>query len=264
LININETIMEKFGIWYYFALTIVLVYLTIGATYVYYTNKALLARKGYSTDHIRFVRLDVSRRLLGIAVAVPLILIMAGAVVRLVYGEFDLTSGPQSFLFILLFIVFTAPFPLLDIRKSNRKNKELAIQTGSEIVIDLDYKVLHKLFNPTAEIVASVIYLIMVLILVGGFHISLAHVGILWLLYAAVRSARNQTRPALKDGYMYGFLFMSINHLLLVYHMLCLTYWGPDISITLFISGLILVLFLTLKLVFYMINYGVAKRELSD
>ncbi|MDH5397220.1 MAG: hypothetical protein OEX02_03690 [Cyclobacteriaceae bacterium] len=255
--------MEQFGIWYYFFITMALICLTIGISYIYLTNTSLLEKKGYAANYIRFIKKDTGRRLLGITIAVPFFMLLSAGLVWWIYGELDLTTGRQSFLFIVFFIVFVSPFPILDLRKTNKKYRELAMQSKSEIVVDLDYKNLHKIFNPMMELAAAILFTGYVTYLVRDFHISMVHTGILWLMYFSMRSAKNQVKPALKDGYSYGFLFLTLNHLLIIYHLLSLLFGQADTTLSLFIPGLVLALLLVLKLVLYFVNYSIIKQALS-
>lgn len=254
--------MENFNIWNAYGLIIFLLYLFLGVFYLYYTSTHLMKRKGYQDEYISFLKKDIRKRVIGIAIAIPLIILLAGIFTQIIFGRFRIDDGPQMLVFFGFFFIMILPFPIIDNKKTREKYKKLAQDTGSEIVLDFNFKQLHKIFNPMYEIPATILYVIYMFILVKDFHVAFLAVMILWILYFTVRSARYMVRASMRDAYIYTFIFMFINQALLIFYLFreILIIEHPLVQ---FYFGLALVLFLTLKLINYIIGYISVKRELK-
>ncbi len=122
-------------------------------------------------------------------------------------------------------------------RKGSFVNSELRFESKAEIVVDIGHNLLHKLFHPTLEIISSIVYIGFMLILDLDFHIAFIHILLLWFLYLTIRSVKYQVRPSLKDGYLYSFIFMSINNLLIIYYLVRALSDASPLSVVLLMSG---------------------------
>lgn len=210
--------MPYLDLWTYYAVTVALLWAFLLAVSTYRTSSSRLRRSGLSEEYIRFLQRDIRKRSIGIAIAVPLLLLASAAIVWTVTGEL---RQPRSIGAVAtLFIVFVIPFPVLEVIQLNAKYRDLALSTGSDTVVDLGYRILHLVFSPTWEGVAGVLYLAYIVAFVGPFHVAFIHLLLLWCLYGAARSGKYLTRPMLKEGYVYVFVFLVLNQGLLLYHLL--------------------------------------------
>lgn len=210
--------MPNLDLWTYYAVTVAILWAFLLAVSLYRASPPRLRRLGMSEEYIRFLRRDITKRSLGIAIAVPLLLLASAATVWIVTGEL---RHPRSLAAVaMLFIVLVIPFPILDVIQLNTKYRELALSTGSDTVVDLGYRILHLVFSPTWEGAAAVLYLAYFVAFVGPFHVAFIHLLLLWCLYGAARSGKYLTRPMLKEGYGYVLVFLVLNQGLLLYHLL--------------------------------------------
>ena len=65
------------------------------------------------------------------------------------------------------------PFPVMDMRETNKKYKNLAVKTNSDVMIDLNYRIIHLALNPLLEIISSLIFIIYFIEFIEPFHVSL-------------------------------------------------------------------------------------------
>jgi hypothetical protein len=122
---------------------------------------------------------------------------------------------------ILITIMCVIPFSVIDLKRSNKAYKKLAIQTKSDTVVHMNYRVFHIVFKPSWEVVAGALYILYFIMFVRENLLRPVHVAIIWLLYFAVRSWKNMTHQSIRDGYILNFVFISINQLLIIFHLLC-------------------------------------------
>ncbi|MFC2083550.1 hypothetical protein ACFLS9_00690 [Bacteroidota bacterium] len=225
---------------------------------LYQTNRKILERKGYKEDYIEYIRNSNIKRNLGIGIVVPIIGIIAAVIIWLIFGDLD---NPDHKLYIfVLWILLIIPFPIIESRSGNKELKDLAIKTSTDIVVDFKYTIIHLVFNPKLEFVSSLIYVIYFVAYVEIFHISFIHILLLWFLYSAVRFIKNLTLPALRDTYKYNFVFMVLNHLLLIYYILREVFTRfscPEcVGSIQFIIGISIETALIIKLIYYTLNYS--------
>ncbi len=226
------------------------------------TSRKRLEARGYSEEYIAFLRSDRRRRLLSIAIALPLLEIAAALIVILFTGP--LQSEAQLLYVLLVFIVLVAPFPIRDRLVTQRRLKELAVEGKERIVADLNFALLHRIFRPSWELAVTVLYAAFMLSVRPAFHLSFIHLGILWLLYFAVRGTKNATRPALREAYMWTWGFMLLNHLILLFHLAdTLRCCGALMSQLQVISAVALLLVIAGKAVYYFMQIPGLRRELS-
>ncbi len=232
--------------------------------YLFMTNTKRLRKKGYNETYQKFLKKDTKKRTIGIAWMMPLIEIVAALIVKLIFGE-NLKEKHMIywFLFILLFI---APFPILDMKKTNKKYKGLAKQTQSDIVIDFNFNIFHLIFLPTIELFLGLFYIAYFVLTLGGMHLGMLHILIPWLFYGSARMSKNQILPALRDYYIYCFIFLLFNYLLALFHLVresVFCYNTNDISNTSSLSGILLSLLLFGRIIFYLIHLPRFRKSLK-
>lgn len=167
-----------------------------------------LHRVGHSPAYTEFLRRDNLRRCLGIGIAIPLIELLAAGIVFLWFGEI---STYEHFIYIcLVTLVLIIPFPVLDSIATQKKQKALAMETNTPIVIDLKHQVWHLVFKPAWEFVAAILTIGFLAWTGQYFSLAELHIIILWLLYLAAQKSKFLTGPSLSDLYLYNLLFMTI------------------------------------------------------
>lgn len=224
-------------------------------------SRKRLAALGYSGDYIAFLRRDRGRRLLAMALAIPLLELAAAGIIYLLTGPLE--SGTQLLYTLIAFLILVIPFPLRDRYVTQRRLKKLAMQGSERIVADLNYSILHRMFRPSWELAVTLLYAGLMLWVHGGFHIALIHLMILWLLYFTVRGTKNANRPALREAYLLTLAFMMINHALLLFHLADLLRCCAASMTAPFIAWSVLLLALIgLKSVYYLVQLPALRRAL--
>lgn len=257
--------MEYPNFWIFYAVTVTILWAFLLLVTLYRASSSRLRNRGMKEEYVQFLKKDLTKRSTGIAIAVPLLLLLAAGIVWLVTG--DVHSPEQLLWIVLLFLVLVLPFPILDTIQLNRKYKELALETRSETVVDFSYKILHMIFNPLWELAAALLYVAFFVSFIEPFHVAFIHLLLLWLLYGAARSGRYLTQPMLKDGYVYFFIFLMINQALLLYHLLsvsihrltCEECYSPIV----FTLGITIGALLAIKMVYYLMRYPRFTHALS-
>lgn len=241
---------------FYLAVVIVLWIFLLIAT-LFTINRVRLEKKGYKPEYIKFIRQDTKKRNISIAVFMPVLGGLSALIVWLFTGEIN---SMQSLIYIsLLWIILVIPFPILDMRKTQKEYKELAIKTNSEILFDFKFKLLHLMFNPYLEIAASILIIAYFIFFIEPFHVVFIHIFILWALYSVGRYSKYMTAPQLKDGYIYLFIFIMINQALIIFHTFrevlsrsnceeCLSNFG-------FYLGILLGILIFVKFIYYIFSF---------
>ena len=186
--------------------------------YIFFTDDKRLLRNGYSPEYIAFLKKDYKIRLLGIAIGVPILSLTAYSIFWLLFGYPD---AYHHLLYIfLIFFILVIPFPIMDMKKSKQAYKKLAIETNTEIIIDIKFKVLNKFFNPIVELVFFIFFLSYYFISQHVVPIfAFIHMLIPWLVYMAARNTKYQTKPSIKDSYALIFSAITINFLLVLFYI---------------------------------------------
>jgi len=263
---IRGEIMENFNIIYAFSITFIILWIFLLATTLYQVNRRVLEKKGYNEDFIEYIRKTNIKRNMGMAIVMPILGIFAALVIWAIFGNLS-ESNHLIYVYILWFLLII-PFPILEMKKGSRELKELAIKTNSNIVIDFKYKTLHLIFVPGLEAIFAVIYIVYFVIFIEVFHVAFIHILILWFLYCAARFSKNLTLPSFKETYIFNFIFMAFNHMILILHVLreAVTRFGCEdcrwgIGL---ILGISLGAALICKLAYYLVKLPEFKLRLKD
>ena len=254
--------MNASTLWYIFLGNLAALWLFLGLSTAIMFNRDRLRNKGHDAEAIEFLKRDNRTRCLGIAIVMPLVELLAAAVVFLWFVEI---STHDHFLYIcMIAVAIIIPFPILDFFQTRKKQKALVVNGGKKVVIDMNHRVWHLVFRPGWEALAT-LFLISYFVWQGSyFNLAMMHLAILWLLYLAGRGGRFLTGPSLSDLYQGNFLFMVINHLLILLHLVrFVTHCCPVAGEPNHTIGLLLICLLSLKLVYYFIRLPQFRRELS-
>ena len=134
-----------------FWFTVVLLWVALLILYFILTNKRSLQKKGHSEKYIAYLRRSHSIRILIIAFLLPVLMLLSAWIISLITGP--LTEEVQLGYIILLLILLVSPFKFIDERINQRKIRELTLDTREKVAVDLNFKVLHKIYNPVWELI---------------------------------------------------------------------------------------------------------------
>lgn len=200
-----------------FWFTVGMLWIALIALYFILTNRRSLERKGYSEEYIAYLRRSHTIRIIIIALVLPLLILLSAFIVAEFTG--DLKDESQLAYIIVLMIILVVPFKIIDESIHRRKIRELALQTHEKVAIDLNYKILHLVFNPYWELILGISSLVYgVLFLRIEPWIIYVFLIFPWLLYINIRGTRYQTRPFLKDNYKYLFSFSLFSYLFFLFY----------------------------------------------
>lgn len=186
--------------------------------YNIYANESRLKRNGHNEPYISFLRKDYQKRCIGIALALPILLLTAYSIFWLFAGHPNAYN--QLIYIFLIFLILVIPFPLMDIKKSKKEYKRMAMETGSEIIIDMKYKVLHRFFNPIIEVAFTILFTLYFVISKNNIPVLVfVHLLLPWLIYFSARNSKYLTKPLMKDGYLMIFSIITINFLIVLFYI---------------------------------------------
>lgn len=254
--------MNTATLWYIFLGNTVLIWVFLGLATAVMFSRSRLRKKGHDSDTIEFLIRDNRKRCLGIAVVVPLTELLAAVLVSLIFGGI-LTYDHLIYVF-LVTVLFIIPFPILDYVQSRKDFRTLVVEGGRKVAIDMGYRTWHLVFRPGWEAISTTLVIAFFVRQGEYFNLAMVHLGILWLLYLAGRGGRFLTGPSLSDLYQGNFLFMVVNHMLILFHLIrfvircCAETNQPDPIIGFALIGL-----LSMKLLYYFIRVPQFRRELA-
>jgi hypothetical protein len=258
--------MENITFIDFFIGVILMLWIILSLMTIFMTNDSVLRKKGYQEEYIDFIKSSTKKRNINVAIVMPIVGGISALIVWIFIKEIN---SPKSIMYIsLLWIILLIPFPILDHIRTKKKHKELVRKTNSEIVIDFKYEILHLMFNPYLEVLASILVIGFFLLYMEYFHPMFIHVFILWALYSVGRSSSYLTAIQLKDGYKYLFIFIMLNQAIIIFHLFreissrskceeCLNNFGLTI-------GLIAGTYLFLKFIYYLFSYAKLNLKLKS
>ncbi len=254
--------MNPSTLWTIYLAGIAVLWLFLGFTSILLFRTSRLRRKGHDDRYIAFIQEENRTRCLGIAIVVPLIALLSALAVAAV---FDGITTYKHFLYVcLLTLIGIMPFPILDSIKSRKKQKALVIDLKKTVVIDWNYRTWHIVFQPWWEIVSALLIVSYFAWMGEYFNLATLHIGILWLLYLAARGGKYLTGPSLSDLYQYNFVFMAINHVVILFHLArFVNRCCPEPGRLDHIVGILLISMWALKLVYYLYKVPQFRKELA-
>ena len=224
-------------------------------------NSAVLRKRGYSEDYISFMKKDYTVRALTMSILIPVIQVASYFIVSL-FVE-DVSSKIEIVL--LVFIIMIIPFPIIDNTITRGKLKTIKENSNNIMVIDFKHKILNLIFNPTIEMVLTVITVLYALIVIKPVILFYLHIILPWFIYATARKSQKTIRPHLKDGYLWTFVFITINFALILYYILSCLIRGEDYMLISETSlGVLLVIILSSRIIYYLINYPRLRQKLQE
>jgi len=227
------------------------------------TNKKLLLKRGYPESYAEFLQKDNLTRLISIAIAFPVIELIAAFMVKWLIGANSLDQ--QITWITLITLVILVPIIISDHIITKQKLKKLAKSTKPEIVIDFKYKTIKLVFNPTWEIVIGILFLVYGLLVIKPFWIAYIHLIIPWFLYLTAKGQSYATKPMVRDSYQWIFIFMMLNYALIIYYQIrCFIQCYSTLQSVELLTGYIITILLILKFTKYALNFQKFKQQLVN
>ena len=134
-----------------FWITVIMMWAALLVLYFILTNRASMQRKGHNEKYIAYLRRSHTIRILLIAVLLPVLILLSGWIVTLLTGP--LTGEVQMAYIVVVLILLVIPFKFADERINQRRIRELAMETREKVAVDLNYRILHRIYNPLWELV---------------------------------------------------------------------------------------------------------------
>lgn len=204
--------MEQFFITAFWATNTTL-WVALLILYFILTNKNSLQEKGYNEKYITYLRKSQLIKIFSVAVLLPLIILFSAWIVKKVTGE--LTEEAQLAYIVFIMFVLVIPLKYLDETINQKWIRKLALDTKEKVVIDLNYKTLHLIFNPWYELMLGISGLVYgILFLRIEQWVVYLFLILPWFMYFTIRGVKYQVRPYLKDNYKYLFSFNLFSFLL--------------------------------------------------
>lgn len=256
--------METINFWKFFINSNLVLLVSLVLMFIYFTNYNLLKKRGFSEEFIRFKKKDYTKRLIGIMIAVPVLELLAGSITYLFLGE--LTHTNHLLTAFLIFLVLLIPFPIIDSVKTAKKHEKLMLETKSSVVVDLKHKAFHRIFNPYLETLATTFVIAFyILFSTQTSPLITIHLTIIWLIYIAIRRAKNMNKPLVRETYYFTLLVLTVNHLLVIFHIVYPLFSQAECcpSSLWISSGINLAILLALKIGYYIFQFPLLKEELQ-
>jgi hypothetical protein len=217
--------------------------------YLLFLNKRKLMKKGYTLEFIRFMRKDYIKRMRGIGIAIPILLLVA-------CGIFWLFSGrPESYREIMyifiIFYVLVFPFPISDYFRS--KNSYSTYNYHPQVEKDIKA---NKFFNPLVEFCILLLFIMFTVLIIQMPFMVYIHLVIPWILYFVSIKSRYVTLSILRDGYLNAFIFMELNYLLVIFYiarygLISQNYLSADQKL----FSLLLMAIMFSRMIYYIMNF---------
>lgn len=224
-------------------------------------NASILRKRGYDEDYIAFMRKDYTIRAITMAIVIPAIQIASYFITGLF--NIDASSHPEAVF--LFFIGIVIPFAIIDHFSTKKKIKSLNKGTYTILVVDLKHKVLNLVYHPFLEIILTVITVVYAIFIAKPFLLFYLHIILPWLFYITARSTRIASRPHLKDGYLWAFIFIEINFILILYYLAeYLLSIKNHFNGFAYFLGITLVLLLSARIIYYIVRYPILRQRLSN
>lgn len=224
------------------------------------SSAGLLRKRGYSEEYISFIKRDYLVRAILIAVFVPVIQVAA----FFITGIFMEDAASNVEIVALVFILMIIPFPFIDNYLTGRKLKSIKAGSNEIMVVDFKHKVLDLLYKPKLEMALAAITVVYALLVTRPVILFYLHIIFPWFIYLTARKSQKTSRPHLKDGYLWAFVFILINFALIIYYLIAaITLENSNLNSLQFSSGIVLVAVLMSRIIYYLINYPLARRKLD-
>lgn len=238
--------------------------------YLFYNRKKLKS-EGFSEEYILFIRKIETKAAVIVWTSLMVIqaatyFIVAGFVEKITFKIFIKAI-------FLLAITLTIIVRFLIDKYIYKEQKKLAISTGSEIVVDFNYKILHMIFKPMLELISTVFVAAFTFLSLRDIpniddnYIIYFYLVFIWYFYISMKSAKNMIMPQFESTYRMNarllFLFHSILIMLVVVNSLEGMEEGRfDLADYLFFAAV--TVFLVTKLILYIKGYKSLNKSFAS
>jgi hypothetical protein len=162
-------------------------------------NSKTLRQKGFNSEYIKLLQKQ-QRQFTAAWIALFIAFqVLAWFIVK----EFAEMITREIYIKYILNISILASLPIgfYFFARFSREARELAIKTGSNIVIDFKFKVLHSMFRLPLEILASLLILYCAIFPLKEVTILYLYAALPWFYYIGLRISKNQNRPLFRFKY---------------------------------------------------------------
>jgi hypothetical protein len=224
-----------------------------------------MRKQGYPDAYVEFTS-AFSRRF-GVQFALFMVLSQAGFfLLNFLVSVRDPSSDYLMYVFIPS-LLLALPFALYKVIVMGKKYKELAEDTGEEIVADFGYTYLKRVFLWPLELGMSLFVLSFLMLHADWSRsaIILLYVALLWFFAGVARFSRNAIRPSFRDQYVKVGLFSLVYQGIMNYFLIMplgLDLWD-GLSGASRIAFVMLMVALTAKLAYYAVRYPRFSRDIK-
>jgi hypothetical protein len=162
-------------------------------------NKKTLRQKGFSSEYINLLQKQQKQFTAAWIVLFIGLQVLAWFIVK----KYVVITTLKIYVKYILNISILASLPIgfYFFTRFSREARELAIKTGSKIVIDFKFKILHSMFRLPLEIVASLLIVYCAIFPFKGVTILHLYAALPWFYYIGLRISKNQNRPLFRFKY---------------------------------------------------------------
>jgi hypothetical protein len=171
---------------------------------LYYNRQKLIAQ-GFNEEYIKFIKKWEGRAALTCWLSMMILQVVLYFIVSLFIEKITMKLYIKAIFLSTMMLTVIIRF-IFD-KYIYKLQKELAIQTGSEIVVDFNYKILHMIFKPLLEIIATVIVAAFTFVSLSDIpnrddnFIIYFYLVFIWYFYISLKSAKNMIMPQFEFTY---------------------------------------------------------------
>jgi hypothetical protein len=234
-------------------------------------SRRRLKSQGFNEEYIKFIRKMEGRATLISWFSLLILQVVSFLIVSLFIEKITFKLYIKAIFLLAISLTVIIRF-FLD-KYIYKRQKELAIRTGSEIVVDFNYKILHKIFRPLLEIIATVIVLAFTLTSLRNLphgddnFIIYFYLVFIWYFYISLKSAKNMIIPQFESVYRlkarFMFLFNAIL-ILLVFSNSMEAVEAGKFALMDYIFLTVVIALLVAKLAVYIKGYRSLKKSLPE
>jgi len=226
--------------------------------YRLFSKDSVLKKMGYEGKYTIIKKKAQAKLMLRLGTVLPIITLAYVFLLRWIPREM------KGIVFTALYILWLFPLLIIGQKESNKINKEMVMETHSEVVIDLNFKILHLMFKPWLEIAAALLCAIYNTLYLGHSVSVYMALSVLWFAYFLVRLSKNRNLSSFHSFYRRVFLVFILYQILLLGHFIHATIGALKSPREIgFIFALLLCIGLLVKLGYYLSNYPRFKRAIS-
>ena len=175
--------------------------IAVAAVFGYYIthHRKRLRKRGFNSEYINLLQKQQRQFTAGWILLFIVLQVLAWFIVK----EFSEIISQEIYIKYILNMSILASLPVgfYFFTRFSREARELAKQTGSNIVIDFKFKILHSMFRLHLEIFASLLILYCAIFPLKDVTILYLYAALPWFYYIGLRISKNQNRPLFQYKY---------------------------------------------------------------